>query len=59
VLYFGIRVFNILPSAVRDLSYDVKQFKLAVKRFLLHASSIAKTYMSVNTFTILPVSFSP
>lgn len=26
---------------------------------VLHASSIVKTYMSVNTFTILPVSFSP
>jgi hypothetical protein len=33
--YFGIRVFNILPSTVRDLSYDVKQFKLALKRFFL------------------------
>jgi len=26
---------------------------------VLHASSIVKTYVSVKTFTILPVSFSP
>jgi hypothetical protein len=32
---------------------------LCHSRNVLHASSIAKTYTSVNTFTILPVSFSP
>ena len=35
VFYFGIGVFNNLPSTVRDLSYGVKEFKLALKRFLL------------------------
>jgi len=35
VFYFGIRVFNKLPSSVKDLSYDVKHLKLALKRFFL------------------------
>jgi hypothetical protein len=29
VFYFGIRVFNQLPSTIKDLSHDMKQFKLA------------------------------
>jgi len=33
--YFGIRVFNKLRSTIKDLSYDVKQFKLALKCFFL------------------------
>jgi hypothetical protein len=33
VLYFGIRIFNKLPSAIKDLSQDVKQFKLDLKGF--------------------------
>ena len=35
VFYFGIRIFNKLPLAIKDLTYDVKQFKLALKRFIL------------------------
>jgi hypothetical protein len=31
----GIRDFNKLPLTVKDLSFDVKQFKLALKRFLI------------------------
>jgi len=33
VFYFGIRIFNKLPSAIKDLSQDVKQFKLDLKGF--------------------------
>jgi len=36
--YFGIRVCNKLLSTIKDLSYDVKQFKLALKAFLLAKS---------------------
>lgn len=35
VFYSGIRIFNHLPSTIQDLLYDAKQFKLALKRFLL------------------------
>jgi hypothetical protein len=35
----GIRDFNKLPLTIKDLSYDVKQFKLALKEFLLANSS--------------------
>ena len=33
VFYFGIRIFNKLPSAIKDLSQEVKQFKLDLKGF--------------------------
>ena len=33
--YSGIRIFNHLPSTIKDLSYDEKLFKLALKRLLL------------------------
>lgn len=35
VFCFGIGIFNHLPSTIQDLSYDAKQFKLALKIFLL------------------------
>jgi hypothetical protein len=33
--YFGIKVFNNLPSRMKNLAHDAKQFRTAVKRFLL------------------------
>jgi hypothetical protein len=33
--YSGIKIFSPLPSAIKDLSYDVKQFQLAFKKFLV------------------------
>ena len=33
VFYSGIKVFNQLPSGIKDLSHDTKQFKRALKRF--------------------------
>jgi hypothetical protein len=32
--YFGIKVYNSLPSHIKVLSHDVKQFKSALKDFL-------------------------
>jgi hypothetical protein len=33
--HYGIRVFNHLPPNVKSLSNEVRQFKLALKRFIL------------------------
>jgi hypothetical protein len=33
--YSGIKVFNHLPQNIKNLSRNVKQFKLALKKFLL------------------------
>jgi hypothetical protein len=35
VYYLGIKVFNSLPSSIRNLAHDVKHFKIVLKRFLL------------------------
>jgi hypothetical protein len=35
VQYSGSKVFNHLPSSIKDLSNDVKSFKGALKNFLL------------------------
>jgi len=34
----GIKIYNHLPTAIKDLSGDKKKFKLALKRYLLHYS---------------------
>jgi hypothetical protein len=33
--YLGIKVFNNLPPSIKNLSHDTKQFRSALKRFLL------------------------
>lgn len=38
--YSGIRIFNHLQPIIKDLLYDVKQFKLVLKRVLLKILSI-------------------
>jgi hypothetical protein len=38
VYYSGIKVYNHLPTAIKDLSDDKNKFKLALKRYLLHNS---------------------
>jgi hypothetical protein len=35
VQYSGSKIFNHLPSYIKDLSNDVKSFKVALKNFLL------------------------
>ena len=34
--YSGIKIYNHLPTAIKDLSADKNKFKLALKRYLLH-----------------------
>jgi len=38
VYYSGIKIYNHLPTAIKDLSGDKNKFKLALKRYLLHNS---------------------
>ena len=38
VYYSGIKIYNYLPTAIKDLSGDKNKFKLALKRYLLHYS---------------------
>jgi hypothetical protein len=38
VLYSGIKTYNHLPKTIKELSHDVKQFRLALKRFILSNS---------------------
>jgi len=33
--YFGIKVFNYLPTNIKNTSHDIYQFRSALKRFLL------------------------
>jgi hypothetical protein len=35
VQYSGSKIFNHLPSSIKDLSNDVKSFKVTLKNFLL------------------------
>ena len=38
VYYSGIKIYNHLPTAIKDLSNDKNKFKLALKKYLLHNS---------------------
>jgi hypothetical protein len=38
VIYSGIKVYNHLPTAIKDLSDDKNKFELALKRYPLHNS---------------------
>ena len=38
IYYSGIKIYNHLPTAIKDLSGDKNKFKLALKRYLLHYS---------------------
>jgi hypothetical protein len=38
VYYSGIRIFSHLPQNIKNLSWNVKKFKLALERFLLIGS---------------------
>ena len=33
--YFGIKVFNHLPTSIKNTSHDINQFRPVLKRFLL------------------------
>jgi len=34
-LYFGIKVFNQLPTSIKKTSHDINQFRFTIKRFLI------------------------
>jgi hypothetical protein len=34
-LYFGIKVFNHLPTSIKNTSHDINQFRSVLKSFLL------------------------
>jgi len=36
--YSGIKIYNPLPTAIKDLSGDKHKFKLALQRYFLHNS---------------------
>jgi hypothetical protein len=38
VYYSGIKIFSHLPQNIKNVSWNVKKFKLALKRFLLMGS---------------------
>jgi hypothetical protein len=38
VYYSGIKIYNHLPTAIKDLSDDRNKFKIALKRYLLDNS---------------------
>jgi hypothetical protein len=38
VYYSGIKIYNHLPTAIKNLSGDKNKFKLALKKYLLHNS---------------------
>jgi len=38
VYYSGIKIYNHLPTAIKDLSGDKNKLKLALKRYLWHNS---------------------
>jgi len=38
VYYSGIKIFNHLPQNIKNLSWNVKKFKLTLKKFLLMGS---------------------
>jgi hypothetical protein len=35
VCYSGVKIYNYLPSTLKQLSYDVNKFKMALRGFLL------------------------
>jgi len=38
IYYSGIKIYNHLPTAIKNLSGDKNKFKLTLKRYLLHNS---------------------
>ena len=44
VYYSGIKIFSHLPQNIKSLSWNVKKFKLALKRFLLMGSFYTLEY---------------
>jgi len=51
VSYSGIKMYNHLPKSLKELSPDVRQFRLALKRILLkNAFHSLKEYFSCKSY---------
>jgi len=49
VFYSGIKTYNHLPKTIKVLSHDVKQFRLALKRFIIsHSFYYLEEYFYIN-----------
>jgi hypothetical protein len=48
VFYSGIKMYNNLPSSIKDLSHDIKQFKQALKGFIQSNSYSLEEYFNFN-----------
>jgi hypothetical protein len=47
--YSGIKTYNHLPQTIKELSHDVKQFRLALKRFIISNSFYSlEQYFDIN-----------
>jgi thiamine pyrophosphokinase len=49
VFYSGLETYDHLPKTIKELSYDVKQFRLALKRFIVSNSFYSlEEYFDIN-----------
>jgi hypothetical protein len=49
IFYSGIKTYNHLPKIIKELSHDVKQFRLALKGFILSNSFFfLEEYFDIN-----------
>ena len=49
VFYSGIKTYSHLPKSIKELSHDVKQFRLALKRFIISKSFYSlEEYFDIN-----------
>jgi len=48
-LYFGITVFNHLPTSIKNTSHDINQFTNVLKSFLLTNSFYSEEYFAWNS----------
>ena len=47
--YFGIKVFNHLPTSIKKTSHDINQFRSVLKRFLITNSFYLEEYFAWNS----------
>jgi hypothetical protein len=46
---FVIKTYSLLPKTIKELSHDVKQFRLALKRFIISNSFYSpEEYFDIN-----------
>jgi len=47
--YFGIKVFNYLPTSIKKTSHDIDQFRSVLKSFLIINSFYSEEYFAWNS----------